>query len=59
MRLADHVGQLRPGLHAADMVAVEADPLADDHRPLMRTLSLVVQGGRVVRDGLDTAGAGG
>jgi imidazolonepropionase-like amidohydrolase len=43
----DHVGQIRPG-YAADFVAVAADPLAD--LDAMRTISLVVQGGRVVRE---------
>jgi imidazolonepropionase-like amidohydrolase len=45
--IGDHVGQVRPG-YAADFVAVAADPLAD--LEAMRTISLVVQGGRVVRD---------
>jgi imidazolonepropionase-like amidohydrolase len=44
----DHVGQVRPG-YAADFVAVAADPL--DDLEALRTISLVVQGGRVVRDG--------
>jgi len=43
-----HVGQIRPG-YAADFVAVAADPL--DNLAAMRTISLVVQSGRVVRDG--------
>jgi len=43
----DHVGQIRPGF-AADFVAVAADPL--DDLAAMRTISLVVQGGRVVRE---------
>lgn len=42
----DHVGQIRPGF-AADFVAVGANPL--DDLAAMRTISLVVQGGRVVR----------
>ena len=42
-----HVGQIRPG-YAADFVAVAADPLADI--AALRTISLVVQGGRVVRE---------
>jgi hypothetical protein len=46
--IGDRVGQIRPGF-AADFVAVAADPLAD--LETMRTISLVVQGGRVVRDG--------
>lgn len=45
--IGGHVGQIRPG-YAADFVAVDADPLAD--LEAMRTISLVVQGGRVVRD---------
>ncbi len=45
--IGDHVGQIRPG-YAADFVAVADDPLAD--LAAMRTISLVVQGGRVVRD---------
>ena len=45
--IADHVGQIRPG-YAADFVAVAADPLAD--LDALRTISLVVQGGRVVRE---------
>ena len=47
---ADHVGQIRPG-YAADFVAVAADPL--DDLAALRTISLVVQGGRVIRE--DTA----
>jgi imidazolonepropionase-like amidohydrolase len=43
----DRVGQIRPG-YAADFVAVAADPLAGLHA--MRTISLVTQGGRVVRE---------
>jgi imidazolonepropionase-like amidohydrolase len=43
-----HVGQIRPG-YAADFVAVATDPLAD--LATLRTISLVVQAGRVVRDG--------
>ena len=45
--IGDRVGQIRPGF-AADFVAVAADPLAD--LAAMRTISLVVQGGRVVRE---------
>jgi hypothetical protein len=41
------IGQIRPGF-AADFVAVAADPL--DDLEAMRTISLVVQGGRAVRD---------
>jgi len=44
----DRVGQIRPG-YAADFVAVAADPL--DDLAALRTISLVVHGGRVVRDG--------
>jgi imidazolonepropionase-like amidohydrolase len=44
----DHVGQIRPG-YAADFVAVAADPL--DDLAALRTISLVAQAGRVVRDG--------
>ncbi len=44
----DRVGQIRPG-YAADFVAVAADPL--DDLDALRTISLVVQGGRVVREG--------
>jgi imidazolonepropionase-like amidohydrolase len=43
-----HVGQIRPG-YAADLVGVAADPLGD--LAALRTISLVVQAGRVVRDG--------
>lgn len=42
------VGQIRPG-YAADFVGVTADPL--DDLAALRTISLVVQAGRVVRDG--------
>ena len=45
--IGDHVGQIRPR-YAADFVAVDGDPL--DDLAAMRTISLVVQGGRVVRD---------
>jgi imidazolonepropionase-like amidohydrolase len=45
----DHrVGQIRPA-YAADFVAVAADPLEDV--AALRTISLVVQGGSVVREG--------
>jgi imidazolonepropionase-like amidohydrolase len=43
----DHVGQIRPGF-AADFVAVATDPL--DDIAALRTISLVVQGGTVVRE---------
>jgi len=45
--IGDHVGQVRPG-YVADFVAVASDPL--DDLASMRTISLVVQGGRVVRE---------
>lgn len=45
--LGDRVGQIKPG-YAADFVAVPADPLRD--LDAMRAISLVVQGGRVVRE---------
>ena len=45
--IGDHVGQIRPR-YAADFVAVASDPL--DDLAAMRTISLVVQGGRVVRE---------
>jgi imidazolonepropionase-like amidohydrolase len=45
--IGDRVGQIRPG-YAADFVAVAADPLAD--LDALRTISLVAQGGRVVRE---------
>lgn len=45
--LADQIGQIRPG-YAADFVAVDANPLED--LAAMRTISLVVQAGRVVRE---------
>ena len=44
--IGNRVGQIRPG-YAADFVAVVADPL--DDLAALRTISLVVQGGRVVR----------
>ena len=45
--IGDHVGQVRPG-YAADFVAVAGDPLADP--AALRTICMVVQGGRVVRE---------
>jgi imidazolonepropionase-like amidohydrolase len=45
--LGHRVGQIRPG-YAADFVAVAGDPLRD--LDALRTISLVVQGGRVVRE---------
>jgi imidazolonepropionase-like amidohydrolase len=44
----DHVGQIRPG-YAADFVAVAENPLGD--LAALRTISLVAQGGRVIREG--------
>jgi imidazolonepropionase-like amidohydrolase len=48
LAVENRVGQIRPG-YAADFVAVAADPLAD--LDALRTISLVVQGGRVIREG--------
>jgi imidazolonepropionase-like amidohydrolase len=48
--LGDRVGQIAPG-YAADLVAVAADPL--DDLAALRTISLVVQGGRVIREDAD------
>ena len=45
--IGDRVGQIRPG-YEADFVAVAADPL--DDLAALRAISLVVQGGRVVRE---------
>jgi imidazolonepropionase-like amidohydrolase len=45
--LAGRIGQVRPG-YAADLIAVDANPLADISA--LGSISLVVQGGRVVRD---------
>ena len=45
--LGDRVGQIRPG-YAADFVAVAVDPLRD--LDALRAISLVVQGGRVLRE---------
>jgi imidazolonepropionase-like amidohydrolase len=45
--IGGHVGQVRPG-YAADLIAVPANPL-EDLTPL-RGISLVMQGGRVIRD---------
>jgi imidazolonepropionase-like amidohydrolase len=47
LRIDDYVGQIRPG-YAGDFVAVAADPL--DDVSALRTISLVVQGGAVVRE---------
>ena len=46
--ISDRVGQIRHG-YVANFVAVATDPLAD--LDAMRTISLVVQGGCVVREG--------
>jgi imidazolonepropionase-like amidohydrolase len=46
--IGDHVGQIRPG-YAADFVAVAENPLGD--LAALRTISLVAQGGRVIREG--------
>jgi imidazolonepropionase-like amidohydrolase len=45
--IGGHVGQIRPG-YAADFVAVDSDPL--DDLAAIRTISLVVQGGHVIRE---------
>lgn len=45
--IGGHVGQIRPG-YAADFVAVDGDPL--DDLAVMRTISLVVQEGHVIRE---------
>ncbi len=47
LRLEDEVGSVRPGL-AADLVAVDGDPLAD--ASALRHVRLVVHDGRVVRE---------
>lgn len=52
LRIDLDVGQVRPGF-AADLIAVPGDPL--DDLEAMRHISLVVQGGRVIRDGSATA----
>ncbi len=46
LRIDDHVGQIRPGF-VGDLIAVDADPL--DDLDTLRHISLVVQGGEVVR----------
>ncbi len=46
--IGDHVGQIRPG-YAADFIAVAENPLGD--LAALRTISLVAQGGRVIREG--------
>jgi len=48
LAISDHVGQIRPG-YAADFVAVAASPLEDPGA--LRTIDLVVQAGRVIREG--------
>jgi imidazolonepropionase-like amidohydrolase len=45
--ISDYVGQIRPG-YVADFVAVAGNPL--DDVAALRTISLVVQGGAVVRE---------
>jgi imidazolonepropionase-like amidohydrolase len=52
--LAGQIGQVRPG-YAGDLIAVDADPLADI--TALRAISLVIQGGRVVRDDRAAAAA--
>jgi imidazolonepropionase-like amidohydrolase len=42
-----HVGQVRPG-YAADLIAVDANPLADI--TALRAITLVIQSGQVIRD---------
>jgi imidazolonepropionase-like amidohydrolase len=54
LRIDDHVGQVRPG-YVGDLVAVDGDPLQD--LDALRNISLVIQGGQVVR-GSTVAGAG-
>jgi imidazolonepropionase-like amidohydrolase len=49
LRIDSHVGQLRPGF-AGDLIAVSANPLRD--LDTMRDISLVVQGGQLIRDRL-------
>ncbi len=46
LRIDDHVGQIRPG-YVGDLVAIDGDPLRDLDE--LRNISLVVQGGAVVR----------
>jgi imidazolonepropionase-like amidohydrolase len=52
--IGGHVGQVRPG-YAADLIAVDASPLADI--TALRSVSLVVQAGRVIRDDRALTGA--
>lgn len=47
LNAGDRLGQIRPG-YAGDFVATEANPLED--LQAMREITLVVQGGRVIRD---------
>lgn len=49
--IGGHVGQLRPG-YAADFVALAANPL--DDISALTTIDLVVQAGRVIKDGART-----
>jgi imidazolonepropionase-like amidohydrolase len=53
LRIDSFVGQIRPGF-AGDLIAVADDPLRD--LETIRDISLVVQGGRVVREQLDAVG---
>jgi imidazolonepropionase-like amidohydrolase len=52
--IGGHVGQVRPG-YAADLIAVDASPLTDI--TALRSVSLVVQAGAVIRDDRALAGA--
>ncbi len=48
LKMSDDVGSLSPG-HYADVIALDADPLADIHA--LRKISFVMKGGVVVRSG--------
>jgi imidazolonepropionase-like amidohydrolase len=52
--IGGHVGQVRPG-YAADLIAVDANPLADI--TALRDITLVMQAGRVIRDSRAVSGA--